>query len=103
LNLPNSCGGDTNRGEGFYRNFRDKLQTFYIKGGAAPTKRVWDYGNNILAITFPISEISQSNIIALQVAYKNWEGGVQKEILVPSRKNEVDFKKKYLFYIAIPQ
>lgn len=87
----------------FYRNFRDKLQNFYIEGGVAPAKRVWDYGNNVLAITYPISEISQSNVIAFQVAYKNWEEEVQKEILVPSRKDEVDFKKKNLFYITTPQ
>lgn len=87
----------------FYRNFRDKLQNFYIKGGSIPAKRVWSYKDNLLVITYPITEVSQSNVIAFQVAYKNWGELTDKAILLPSRKDELDFKKKRLFYITIPK
>ncbi|NOT92254.1 MORN repeat-containing protein [Ferruginibacter sp.] len=87
----------------FTRNFRNQLQSFYILGGVAPTKRKWYYENDLVVITYPISEISQSNVIAFQVAYKQYDTDDNKSLFIPARKEEKDFKKKRLFYITIPQ
>lgn len=50
----------------------------------------------------PIADESKSNVIAFQVRHKNWDKNNSKPILVPSRKNDVNFKKKNMFYITIP-
>ncbi|MDZ4794321.1 MAG: hypothetical protein SGI83_08605 [Bacteroidota bacterium] len=87
----------------FYRQVRDKVTSQYLEGKLVPTKRVFTFGGNLMLITYPVAEVSQSNIIAFQVVYRNWDTGFEKDVFVPSRKHEVDFKKKNLFYITIPQ
>mgnify|MGYP002651353332 CR=1 FL=1 len=91
-----------------YYYLRGSGTQFYIKSPAGcgsscrPATRWWlRQSNNILEISFPLTEISSTGVIAFQMSIKDQEA--QLLLHLPARKDDIDFKKNKMYKIPIPQ